>query len=189
MKALIRLRGCIGWSGPSLSVYARDTFSHDAANFTNYDCVKTLFAPVFYHLHINHSKAILISIQNICFWGQIRKTSIHMVEKSAYLQVYPCICHMGHSMWKRVFGHMHRAKAQISLSTHAVASGSSLSTNRIIAYYRMYESRAKAHISLSTYAVRSGSSLSANRVTGYYRIYEWRLLHKKQCRMLLTAVH
>ena len=32
MKALISLRGCTGWSGPSLSAFTRRTFSHGAAH-------------------------------------------------------------------------------------------------------------------------------------------------------------
>ena len=46
-------------------------------------------------------------------------------------------------MRKRVFGHMWTAEVQISLRISAVWSGPSLSANRIIGYYRMYEWRAK----------------------------------------------
>ena len=49
---------------------------------------------------------------------------------------------------KHVFGHMRTAKAQISLRIRAVWSGPSLSANRLIRYYRMYERRAKARMIL-----------------------------------------
>ena len=50
---------------------------------------------------------------------------------------------MGHAMRKRVFGQLWTAKIQISLRIRADWSGPSLSSNRIIGYYRMYEWRAK----------------------------------------------
>ena len=49
-------------------------------------------------------------------------------------------------MRQRVFGHMRTAKAQISLRIRAVWSGPSLSANRIIGYYRMYQWRANARM-------------------------------------------
>ena len=51
-------------------------------------------------------------------------------------------------MRKHVFGHMRTAKAQISLRVRAVWSGPSLSANRFIGYYRMFEWRAKARMTL-----------------------------------------
>ena len=59
---------------------------------------------------------------------------------------------MGRAMRKRVFGHMRTAKAQISLRIRAVWSGPSLSANRIIGYYEMYEWRAKAPDDISACA-------------------------------------
>ena len=50
--------------------------------------------------------------------------------------------HMGLALRKRVSGHRRTVKAQISLRTCAVWSGPSLSANRIIGYYKMYEWRA-----------------------------------------------
>ena len=44
-------------------------------------------------------------------------------------------------MRKFVFGHMRTVKAQISLRIRAVWSGPSLSANRIIGFYRMYQRR------------------------------------------------
>ena len=52
----------------------------------------------------------------------------------------------GQAMRKRVFGHMRTAKAQISLRIRAVWSGSSLSVNKIIEYYKMCERRTKARM-------------------------------------------
>ena len=46
---------------------------------------------------------------------------------------------MGCAVRKCVYGQVRTAKAQISLHIHAVWSGPSLSANRIIGYYRMYE--------------------------------------------------
>ena len=46
-------------------------------------------------------------------------------------------------MRKRFFWHMQAGKAQIRLRMGEVWSGNSLSTNRIIGYYRMFEWRAK----------------------------------------------
>ena len=51
-------------------------------------------------------------------------------------------------MRKRAFGHMRTAKAQISLRIRAVWSGPSLSANRIIGHYRMYQLRANARMRL-----------------------------------------
>ena len=51
---------------------------------------------------------------------------------------------MGRATRKRVFRHMRTANAQIRLRICAVWSGPSLSANRIIGYYRMYEWRANA---------------------------------------------
>ena len=63
---------------------------------------------------------------------------------------------------KCVFGHMRTAKAQISLRIHTVWSGPSLSANRIIGHYKMYEWRAKAWMILCTCAVLSESAYSAH---------------------------
>ena len=51
-------------------------------------------------------------------------------------------------MRKRVFGNGRAAKAQISLRIRAVWSGPSLSANRIVGYYRMYEWSAKARMTI-----------------------------------------
>ena len=59
-----------------------------------------------------------------------------------------CKWYIGRAKQKRVFGHMRAAKAQISLRIRAVWSGPSLSANKIIGYYRMYEWRAKARMIL-----------------------------------------
>ena len=50
------------------------------------------------------------------------------------------------AMLKHVFRHMLTAKAQISLCIHAVWSGPSLSTDRIIGYYRMFQWRGNAQM-------------------------------------------
>ena len=54
--------------------------------------------------------------------------------------------YFGRTKRKHVFGHMRTAKAQISLRIRAVWSGPSLSANRIIEYYRMYQWTAKTRI-------------------------------------------
>ena len=69
--------------------------------------------------------------------------SCHMLEPAPppplpHLRDYYC---MIHTMRNCIFGNMRRAKAQISLRIRAVWSGHSLSANRIIRYYRMYEWR------------------------------------------------
>ena len=56
--------------------------------------------------------------------------------------------HMGQAMRKRVIEYMWTVKAQISLCICVGWSGPSLSTNRIIGYYRMYEQRTKARMIL-----------------------------------------
>ena len=58
---------------------------------------------------------------------------------------------------KRVFWHMRTAKAQTSLRIHAVWSRPSLSADKIIAYYRIYEWRAKARMIVCAYGDRSES--------------------------------
>ena len=47
--------------------------------------------------------------------------------------------YMGLAMRKRVFGHMLKAKAHISLCICAVSSAAIMSANRITGYYRKYE--------------------------------------------------
>ena len=73
--------------------------------------------------------------------------------------------------FKRVFGHMRTAKAQISLHIGAVWSGPSLSVNRIIGYYRMYERRSKAQMILCTCA---GWSEFAHFAHAWRHIFAWR---------------
>ena len=63
----------------------------------------------------------------------ISKYGLHVLTSNCY--------HTGRTMRKRVFGHMRTAKTQISLRIRAVWSGPSLSANRIIGYYRMYDWR------------------------------------------------
>ena len=58
------------------------------------------------------------------------------------------IQNMDRDMRKRVSKHIRTAKAQISLRICAVWSGLSLSANRIIGYYRMYEWRVKTRMTL-----------------------------------------
>ena len=60
---------------------------------------------------------------------------------------YPSI--IGPSHAKRVFGYMRTA--QISLRIRAVWSGPSLSANRIIGHYKMYQRRANARMRLCAY--------------------------------------
>ena len=55
---------------------------------------------------------------------------------------------LGPAIRERIFGHMRTAKAQISLRIRAVWSEPSLSANRIIRYYRMYEWTAKTRLVL-----------------------------------------
>ena len=62
--------------------------------------------------------------------------------------IWWCYSHMGHAMWKCVFRDMQTVKAQISLCIHAVWLGSSLSANRMIGYYRMFQWRANAQMTL-----------------------------------------
>ena len=75
---------------------------------------------------------------------------------------------MGRAMRKRAFGHMRTAKAQISLRIRAVWSGSSLSANRIISYYRMYEWRANTKMILFACAGWSESLYFANDRRHYF---------------------
>ena len=48
---------------------------------------------------------------------------------------------------KHVYGHMRTANAQIRLRIRAVWSGPSLSANRIVGYYRMFQRKANAQMS------------------------------------------
>ena len=77
------------------------------------------------------------------------------------MQVSYVLC-MGHAMPKCVCGHMRTAKAQIRLRIRAVWSGPSLSANRIIGYYRIYEWRAKARMTLCAWAWWSKSARLAH---------------------------
>ena len=77
------------------------------------------------------------------------------------------------TMRKRVFGHVLTVKAQISLRIRAVWSGPSLSTNRIIGYYRMYEWRGNNRKLLCACARWSES---AHFVHVWRHFFAWRRL-------------
>ena len=68
------------------------------------------------------------------------------------------------------YWHMQTAKAQISLGIHSVWSGPSLSTNRIIGYYRLYLWRAKVWIILYPFP---GWSESANFAQVWRHLFTW----------------
>ena len=88
--------------------------------------------------------------RNLAFiFGNILKFFLP-IYKALSISVLEFCYPLGYAMWKRVFGHMLTAKAQISAATCAstVWSGPSLSANRIIGCYRMYKWRAKAQMIL-----------------------------------------
>ena len=74
---------------------------------------------------------------------------------------------MGHTKRKHVFGHILTANAQISLCIWAVWSGPTLSANRIIGYYRIYE---EVWIILSTCAGWSESAQFAHVWRNFFRL-------------------
>ena len=74
-------------------------------------------------------------------------------------------------LWENAFGHMRTAKAQIRLRIRAVWSGPSLSTIRIIGYYRIYQLRAKPWMSLCTCAGWSDCAFCASLKTLFYLIW------------------
>ena len=74
---------------------------------------------------------------------------------------------MSRVLRKQVFGHMRKVKAQII----AVRSRLSLSANRIIGYYRMYEWRAKARMIL---CARAGWYESTHFAHDRRHIFAWR---------------
>ena len=85
-------------------------------------------------------------------WDRVRNTGSHTRTKitrypppTPEMDVYinGIYQYLSCAMRKRVFGHMHTEKAQISLRIRAVWSGPLLSTNKSIGYYRIYEWRAK----------------------------------------------
>ena len=73
-------------------------------------------------------------------------------------------------MRKRVFGHMRTVKAQISLRIRADWSGPSLSANKIIRYYKMYECRRKARMILCACARGSGPANVAHVRWALFRL-------------------
>ena len=97
-------------------------------------------------------------------------TVFHAIPRLTVLEMLPCISdcscglcisnmsvqknqalhslHGGCAMRKCVFGHIRTAKAQTSLRIHAVWSGPSLSGNRTIGYYRMYQGGIKGQMLL-----------------------------------------
>ena len=70
----------------------------------------------------------------------------YFMQTHWFRQVFNRQNNMGLAMQKRVFGLMRTVKAQISLRIRAVWSGLSLSANRIIGYYMIYEWRACARM-------------------------------------------
>ena len=62
---------------------------------------------------------------------------------------------MGRAMQKRAFGYMRTAMARISLRARVVWSGPSLSANRIIGYYRMFQWIANGRIRLHVHFVHA----------------------------------
>ena len=91
-----------------------------------------------------------------------------------WFQMYEPIYHIGRAMRKWVCGHMRTAKAQISLRIRAGSSGPSLSANKIIRYYRMYEWRVKARMILCACAELS---YLAHYAQVRRHIFAWRGLY------------
>ena len=75
---------------------------------------------------------------------------------------------IGRAMRKHDFRHIRTAKDQIRLSIGAVGSGPSLSANRIIGYYRLFEWRAKYRVILWACA-RWAECVFSNRPSGRLR--------------------
>ena len=69
----------------------------------------------------------------ICFLNFIAYSNL------TYRHNLRCGYYLGLALRRHVFGHIRTAKAQISLRIRAGWSGPSLSANRIIGYYRIYE--------------------------------------------------
>ena len=78
---------------------------------------------------------------------------------------------MGSTTRTRVFRFMRRAKVQISLRIHAVWSRPSMSANRIIGYYRMYEWTAKVRM---IHCACEGWSESARFAHVWKHFFAWR---------------
>ena len=97
-------------------------------------------------------ETICMKCQNMFSWRN-KKTVLKFVHCKFYLECWALISrkreiravlqdrhnYIGLAMRKRVFGHMWKAKAHISLCICAVSSGPSMSTNRITGYYWKYE--------------------------------------------------
>ena len=92
-----------------------------------------------------------MSTHNICFRREIRKlfTWYPLLSRPMinYINLLS-LDYMSCAMQKSVFRYMQTLKAQISLCIPAVRSGPSLSANRIIGHYRMYQWKANAWMRL-----------------------------------------
>ena len=78
---------------------------------------------------------------------------------------------LGRTMRKCVYGLMRTAKAQISLRIRAISSEQSLSLNRSIGYYRMFQRSVNAGMRLSKYA---GWCESAHFAHAGRHVFAWR---------------
>ena len=134
MNALIRLRGCAGWSGPSMSHMPEDTFSHAAADIDGKE----------EDLGIKYMKTLNFSVYKVQRNNKRKKkkkTGLNRDSpRSTYIRLVVAnfrYVHVSRVMRKRICGHVRTAKAQISLCVRVVWSRPSLSAIRIIGYYRI----------------------------------------------------
>ena len=106
--------------------------------------IRSIQVFLFYYIHVYSE-----------YWIPRRYVFVEKSEKYRYFFIEKKLSdhelwspHMGCAMWKLVIGYMWTVKAQIRLRFRAVWSGPSLSTNRIIGYYRMYDWRVKTRMIL-----------------------------------------
>ena len=132
MRARIRLPRCTGWSGLSPST-----------------CLKSCF-----HMMLPIYDVRPLSLEpKPCEKGAWKienskctdKVDIAVDKRVSQINIF-FILHKTYGLHhgKNVFGHMRTAKAQISLPIQAGWSGPSMSTNRVIGCYKMFEWREKA---------------------------------------------
>ena len=121
----------------------------------------------FYH-HLGRHKAVFGCI-SIIIWAATRRYSDKFLSSFGPPQGGIRI-HFGRHMRKRVFRYMRTVKVQIRLCMRAVWSGPSLSANKAIRYYRMYEWTAKARL---IFCASAGWSESAHVAHVWSHSFTW----------------
>ena len=94
--------------------------------------------------------------------------------------------HVGRTTWTRVLGHMRTVKVQISLHIYIVWSEPTLSANRIIRHYKMYQETVNARMRLCAFVGWIFQQAHNVKMTSYQRRCDVITSHRRWYDVILT---